>query len=243
MSKDDFIPGDLESSKFAALKDPYYKALETIKGLGYTTEDYIHNFPCFTGHLTLARYMALIETYQKTLGIAGHMAEIGMYKGAGSMLLTKLSQLYEPHALTQVHGFDWFQGERNVSEEDQAHLIEGAYAEPKSRVETLIKAQGLDNILKVHDMDMTSDAVELFFKEHAHLQFKLVIFDIGIYKVVRNSLPFFWERMTPGGIVIFDQYNLDIAPGETRAVREVLPHAVIRTFPNGWMPTAYVIKD
>jgi hypothetical protein len=58
-----------------------------------------------------------------------------------------------------------------------------------------------------------------------------------------NSLLHFWERMTPGGSVIFDQYNMDIAPGETRAVREVLPHAVMRTFPNGWMPTAYVIKD
>jgi hypothetical protein len=243
MSKGDFVPGDLESSKFAALKDPYYQALETIKGLGYTTEDYIHNFPCFTGHLTLARFMALIETYQKTLGIAGHMAEIGMYKGAGSMLLTKLSQLYEPHALTQVHGFDWFKGEGSVADEDKAHLIEGAYREPKSRVETLINAQGLGNILKVHDMDMTSDAVGRFFDAHPHLQFKLVVFDIGIYKVVRNSLPYFWEHMTPGGVVIFDQYNLDIAPGETRAVREVLPHAVIRTFPNGWMPTAYVIKD
>src|SRR5665647_2190166 len=234
MSKGDYIPGELESSKFSALKEPYYQAMETIKGLGYSTEDYIHNFPCFCGHLTLARYLSLIECYQKTLGIAGHMAEIGMYKGAGSMLLAKLSQLYEPNALTQVHGFDWFQGEQNLSKEDMNHLIEGSYFEPKSRVETLVKAQNLDHILKIHDMDMSSEAVGEFFQKNKHLQFKLVIFDIGIYDVVRNCLPYFWERLTPGGIIIFDQYNFDIAPGETRAVREFLPNVIIRTFPHGW---------
>lgn len=243
MLKSDYIPGELESSKFSAMKEPYYQALETIKGLGYTVEDYIHHFPCFTGHLTLARYLSLIECYQKTLGIAGHMAEIGVYKGAGSILLAKLTQLYEPNALTQVHGFDWFQGAGNLSAEDQKHLIEGSYFEPKSRVETLVKAQHIDHILKIHDMDMSSGAVDEFFQKSTHLQFKLVIFDIGVYGVVSKCLPHFWERLTPGGIMIFDQYNFDIGPGETRAVREFLPNVVIRTFPHGWMPTAYVIKE
>jgi hypothetical protein len=170
------------------------------------------------------------------------MAEIGMYKGAGSILLAKLSQLYEPNALTQVHGFDWFQGAANLTEEEQKHLIEGSYFEPKARVETLVKAQNLDHILKIQDMDMSSEAVGAFFQKNKHLQFKLVIFDIGIYGVVKNCLPYFWERLTPGGIIIFDQYNFDIAPGETQAVREFLPNIVIRTFPHGWMPTAYVQK-
>lgn len=59
MSKGDFVPGVLESSKFADRKEPYYRAVETIKGLGYSTEDFIHNFPCFIGHLTLAQTRAL----------------------------------------------------------------------------------------------------------------------------------------------------------------------------------------
>jgi hypothetical protein len=39
-----------------------------------------------------------------------------------------------------------------------------------------------------------------------------------------------------------DQFNFDIAPGETQAVKEFMPDAEIRTFPWGWMPTAYIVK-
>ncbi len=243
MSKSNYTPGGLETSKFAAAKEPYYQGLEAIKGLGYTTEDYIHNFPCFTGHLTLARYLSLFNCYQKTLGIAGHIAELGVYMGACSMLFAKLTQIYEPNAVTQVHGFDWFKGARNLSSEDRDNLTEGSYLEPKERVEALIRAQKLDHILKIHDLDMASEAVGEFFRKYRHMQFKLVFFDIGIYEVVSNCLPYFWERTTPGGIIIFDQYNIDIAPGETRAVRELLPNVVVRTFQHGWIPTAYIVKE
>jgi hypothetical protein len=243
LTSPDYIPGPFESSKFAFRKESYAESLAAIKSLGYTVEDYIHHFPCFTGALTLARYIAILECYQKTLGVAGNIAEVGMYKGAGSLFLAKLTQLYEPNALTQVHGFDWFQGAQNLSESDLKHLITGSYAESQERVQKLVEAQNLSNLIKIHSMDMASDQVKDFFTKFKHLQFKLVIFDIGIYEVVSNALPLFWERLTPGGIVIFDQYNFDIAPGETEAVREFLPNAKIRTFPNGWMPTAYVVKE
>ncbi|MFN7221850.1 MAG: class I SAM-dependent methyltransferase [Burkholderiales bacterium] len=243
MASPDYIPGPFESSKFAHRKLNYAESLERIKSLGYSVEDYIHHFPCFTGAMTLARYLSLYECYQKTLGVAGNIAEIGMYKGAGSLFLAKLTQLYEPLALTQVHGFDWFQGAQNLSESDQKHLITGSYAEPQERVNSLVESQDLSHLVKIHCLDMASTQIEDFFHTHRHLQFKLVIFDIGIYEVVSKSLPLFWNRLTPGGIMIFDQYNFDIAPGETEAVRELLPNAKIRTFPNGWMPTAYVVKE
>lgn len=119
MESMDYVPGSLESSKFEHLREPYYEGLEKIKKLGYSFEDLIHYFPSFCGHLTLARYLCLIECYQRTLGVAGHMAEIGVYKAAGSMLFAKLSQIYEPNSLVQVHGFDWFRGAANLSREDR----------------------------------------------------------------------------------------------------------------------------
>jgi hypothetical protein len=39
------------------------------------------------------------------------------------------------------------------------------------------------------------------------------------------------------------KFNHEVAPGETKALKELLPaDVVIRAFPHGWMPTAYVIK-
>lgn len=96
-NNDEYIPGDYETQKFAHLKRPYYEGLEIIKGLDYEVEDYIHHFPCFVGSMTLARFLTLYEVYKSTLGLAGHIADVGIYKGASMMFFAKLLQIHEPY--------------------------------------------------------------------------------------------------------------------------------------------------
>lgn len=237
--KQDYIEGRFETQKFAHLKADYYEGVEAIKGLNYTVEDYLHHFPCFTGHMTLARFLALYECYQKTLGLAGHIAEVGVFKGAGLLFFTKLVQIFESQSLTQVHGFDWFQG--NNPDENETQIVAGGEFESYERVMKLIEAQRLQNNVFVHQLDVVNE-LEGFFEQHPHFQFKLVFLDSGTYRVVKSALPIFWERLTPGGCLILDQYNFEVAPGETRAVKEFLPDQEIRTFSYAFMPTAYVIK-
>ncbi len=235
-----YVEGPLESSKHAVLRRDYYAGLETIKGLGYEVEDYIHHFPCFVGHLTLARFLSLYECYQRTLGVAGHVAEVGVYKGAVSLFLAKLLKIFEPQALTQVHGFDWFRG--NQPGPHDTDMPVGAYAEPYERVVRLVQAQGLSNILKIHQLDVANE-IGRFLEARPHLQFKLVFLDCGVHEVVRAAIRALWPRLTPGGMLVFDQYNFEAAPGETLAVRELLPEQRVRTFAYGWMPTAYIQKE
>jgi hypothetical protein len=238
--KKDYVDGDFETQKFAGLKEPYYKGLQAIKELNYETEDFIHYFPCFTGHLTLARYLTLYDVYQKTLGISGHIAEVGIYKGASLLFFTKLTQIFEPMSLTQVHGFDWFQG--NDPGANETKIVKNSDTESYERLTALIQAQGLEKNAFVHKMDVTKE-LKSFFEKYPHLQFKIVFLDAGMYNVVKACLPYFWERLTKGGILILDQYNHEVAPGETQAVKEYLPNVTVRTFPNCWMPTAYIIKE
>jgi predicted O-methyltransferase YrrM len=87
-------------------------------------------------------------------------------------------------------------------------------------------------------MDVTKE-LDAFFEAHPHLRFKIVFLDAGMYEVVKACLPHFWERLNKGGILILDQYNFEVAPGETQAVTEFLKDKEVRTFPYGWMPTAY----
>lgn len=237
--KKDYVSGTMETKKFEDRKEPYYKGLQTIKSLGYDTEDFIHYFPCFTGHMTLARYLSFYECYQKTLGLAGHIAEVGIYKGAALLFFTKLAQIFEPNALTQIHGFDWFQG--NKPSDAEVNIVEGSDVESYERVMSLIEAQNLQNQVLVHKMDVTKE-LDAFFEAHPHLRFKIVFLDAGMYEVVKACLPHFWNRLNKGGILILDQYNFEVAPGETQAVTEFLKDKEVRTFPYGWMPTAYIVK-
>ena len=238
-SAKDYIPGDLETQKHIDKKEPYYKGLQVIKSLNYEIEDFIHYFPCFTGSQTLSRYLSFYECYKQTLGLAGHIAEVGIYKGGSFLFFSKMVQIFEPNSFTQVHGFDWFKG--NVPSDAENKIIENSDAESFERLMSLIKAQNIGNIAKVHNLDVTKQLHE-FFDKYPHLQFKLVFLDAGMYEVVKACLPIFWERLCKGGYLILDQYNFEIAPGETQAVKEFLKDVEIRTFPWGWMPTAYIVK-
>jgi predicted O-methyltransferase YrrM len=235
----DFVPGQLESQKFAQRRESYYRGLEVIKSLGYSVEDLLHHFPAFVGHMTLGRFLCLYEAYKATLGLAGHIAEVGVFRGASTLFFAKLTELLEPGSLTQVHGFDWFRGNRPSASE--TGIVPGADSESLERITSLINAQGLGHCVRIHVLDVASE-IEAFFARFPHLQFKLVFLDAGMYDVVKSALPHFWERLNVGGYLVLDQFNFEIAPGETKAVRELLPDVQVRAFDFGWMPSAYIVK-
>jgi len=183
--------------------------------------------------------LALYESYKATLGLSGHIADVGIFKGGSSFLFAKLMKIFEPNSLSQVHGFDWFEGNQPDSWEDK--IIPGGGVESYSRIQELVAAQKLGNILKIHKLDLTKE-LDKFFKEYPHLQFKMIFMDAGMYSVVKEALPYFWDRLNVGGHLILDQYNFDIAPGETMALKEILPDRQVKTYPFTWMPTAYIIK-
>lgn len=231
--------GSLETVKFAKQKVNYYDNLTEIITLAEETTDYLHHFPVFAGNQTLNRNFTLYEHYKQVAGIAGHIAEIGVYKGSGSILFGKLVQLFEPNSLTMVHGFDNFQGTRAVSENPLQ--VQGGNLSNEQKLRKLIELQNLDSVIKIHNLDAETDFPK-FFEKNPHLRFKLVFLDSGTYEVTSAAIKAFWPRMNFGGIMIFDQYNNEVAPGETRAVTELLPDETVRNVINGWMPAAYIIK-
>lgn len=231
-----------EYMKYHADRPLYLEGIKKMKELNFSIEDYFNHFPAFIGHLTFARYLSLYESYKLTLNVAGHIAEIGMDKGTVSIMFAKLVRIFEPNSLTLVHGFDWFQGTMPTSEE--SFLEKGSYKTEKHIVSELIEANNLKNIVHIHNVDASKDFPQFFAKpENAHLQFKLVFLDCGIYSVVAESIKHFWDRITPGGILILDHYSFEQAPGEIRAIRELLPNVKFKQFSFGWMPAAYAVKE
>jgi len=129
-----------------------------------------------------------------------------------------------------------------TSDKDSALVPDGGYRTDYDKIVELVRQQGMDNILKIHKLDLRSE-LEAFWAQYPHLRFKLVMMDAGQYDVMKASIPAFYSRLVVGGIMIFDQYSHEFAPGETAAIGEVLPGVVIRTMPNSWMPNAYVVKE
>lgn len=232
------IDGEFETVKHAERRKKYYENLPKILDLA-EKEDLLHYFPAFAGTLTLNRYFTLYELYKRTLGLAGHIAEVGVYKGAGSLLFGKLIQMFEPDSLTMVHGFDHFKG--TDASTDAALQVQGGNLSSEETVREVVRLQGLESTVKIHNLDARFDFPS-FFDKNSHLDFKLVFLDSGTYDVTRASIKCFWPRMGPGSIMIFDQWNNEVAPGEGKAVTELLPNQKIETIPNSWMPSAFTVK-
>lgn len=241
MSDQNHIYGNLESNKFGEHRESYYHYLDKLKDMNYDFTDFIHHFPVFPGHLAISRFLGLYELYKLAGDSAGHIAEVGVFKGASAFWLAKLVRIFENESLTQVHGFDWFQG--NVpTEMEKGKIVEGGYAESYERISELVALQKLDSILKIHKLDVTKE-LDSFFEKYPHLRFKMVFLDAGLYDVVKACLKPFWDRLEVGGILVFDQYNHELSPGETLVVKEQLPHVKVRTLKNIWMPSGYIIKE
>ena len=235
-----YAEGEMESQKFAHRREPYWRGIQTILGMGIDPADLIHHAPAFAGHVSIARFLALYEAYKMALPYLGHIAEAGIWKGTCTLYFAKLTQLFEPESITQVHGFDWFRGAR-AEGKDAEIVFPGAYQSSLEWVRKLVEAQSLDNIVRLHDMDLSTE-LPAFFERYPHLQFKLVFLDCGYYDVMKECIREFWPRMTTGGVLVLDNQNHETAPGEPHALREMLPDRPIRTFGFAFQPTGYIVK-
>lgn len=230
----------MESQKFAHRREPYWSAIHHILNMGVEPTDLIHHAPAFAGHVNIGRFLALYEAYKLALPYVGHIAEAGIWKGTSTIFFAKLTQLFEPESMTLVHGFDWFQGARSDGREAEI-VFPGAYQASAEWVRELVAVQGLNSVVRIHDLDLSKD-LPTFFRAHPHMQFKLLFLDCGYYDVVRECIREFWPRMTPGGVLVLDNLNHETAAGETLAVREMLPDRPIRTFGFAFQPTGYIVK-
>lgn len=234
--------GKFESVKFEHRRANFKRYVEYLETNPPSCSDFLEHFPAWVGHMSLNRMITLYELYKKVLGLAGHIGEVGVYKGAGTILFAKLVHIFESESLTQVHGFDWFKGTGPLSEKDSPLVPKGGYQGNYDSLNDIIALQNLDHIVRIHNFDVTEKLNE-FLEQKQHLSFKLIFLDAGMYDVMKCCIPAFWNRLVPGGIMIFDQYSNELAPGETIAVREFLPNTQINTIQNSWMPNAYAVKE
>ncbi len=233
--------GFLEAVKFKNRRKSFYRYLKKLENSKIKKSEILENFPAFVGHMTLNRYLTLYEFYKMTKNIAGHIAEVGVYKGAGSIFFGKLIKIYQNETLTQVHGFDWFKGNK-LGRKDSSLLKNGDYKSDYLELVELINDQDLSNIVKIHNLDVKKELLN-FFETNNHLRFKMIFLDAGLYNVLKIAIPIFWDKLIKGGIIIFDQFSHELAPGETIAIDEYLPNQKILTLENAWMPNAYIKKE
>jgi hypothetical protein len=140
--------------------------------------------------------------------LPGDAAELGVYRGGASAIIAA--------ALPgkTVHLFDTFEGLPEDDEEGAGHR-KGDFACGVEEVRRFLAGY---NVL-FHPGRFPSTTGPLGEGN----RFCFVHLDADTFQSTADGIRYFWPRLTPGGILMFDDYGWPHCPGVKRAIDELLP--------------------
>ncbi len=161
------------------------------------------------------RFAALQRAVRETAHLPGAMAELGSYRGGSALGMC----LAAPGKL--LHLFDAL-GLPSDDIEGGAHG-KGNFAGTEADIRGLLVEQNVD--FNFGTFPGTTAGLE-------EKRYACVHIDADLYQSTVDALAYFWPRMLPGGIMVFDDVDWPHCPGVNRALAEAgLLDRVERTAP------------
>ncbi len=212
-------------------------------------QDNLNLYDDFLAHTGVDRLQKIISRYEllKLIKkIPGDIVECGVYKGSGIYTLAKLSKLVIPNSGRKIVGFDFFGSSRDITfskKEDQKVL--DMHDETLSDKEIILKnlaELGIDNVELVEgDVVRTT---KTYAEQNLGFRIAMLYLDVDNYEGTLAILRNFYPLVTPGGIVVFDEYGLR-GHGESDAVSEFFKdqNPKLKSVPGANTPTAYIVKE
>ena len=225
---------------------------------GITKLDAVKLFPVLARRQWLKRFLAHYHLFEMTLNVPGDIAEFGVFRGLGLMSWANFLEARCIGDRTKtVYGFDNWTGFTEITREDginydQTHKEVGGFSPAQyfEELKSAIEIFDRDRFVpwkpraKLVVGDIETKVVE-FLEEFPGIRFSLIHFDCDLYKPNKAALEAVWDRVSRGGILLFDEYAIRDWPGETQAVDEFLckhPGLQLKTLEWTNAPAAYLIK-
>ena len=165
-----------------------------------------------TGIVSMSTYEAinLYRLVERVSRLEGNIAELGSYQGgsAGIIALANKSK-------KKIRLFDTFSGITGITQ-GVDKVQEGDFATPGGveEVKTFLNHY-MDSIV-IHQGSIPKTLSQIPAEE----TFSLVNLDLDIYQPTLEGLRFFYDKMTPGGVIVVHDYHSKSCPGVKAAVDE-----------------------
>jgi hypothetical protein len=152
-------------------------------------------------------------------------------------------------------GFDTFSGFPRMAAEDaessssfasEGGLAADGYEDIRTAVKIFDMVRYYSHIPKIEVIrgDATETIPE-YLKTHPHTVVSLLYLDFDIYEPTKLALEFLLPRIPKGGVIGFDEVNLETWPGETRALMEAVgvQHLRLERFSQLGTSICYAVRD
>lgn len=214
--------------------------------------DSFNNFILSNDTKIFGKLLARTLLMNKIKDIPGDIVECGVFKGTGIFTFLKLKKYLLPNSGKKIIGFDFFDSEtllsslENQDKEAMSILFKDrSFKHEKSFYENLntnINLAGFEE----HEYDLikgdVSKTMPEYFKDRPGLRISMLYLDLDLeeptYEVLNNA----WDRISKGGIVVFDEYAYHTW-SESNGVDKFFKDKDIKIKSLNFIaPTAYVIK-
>ena len=177
----------------------------------------------------LAKSIGHYDLYKQILNLPGAVVECGVFKATSLVRWATFRELLESPFSRRILGFDIFGAfPRHDDETDNAfaarHDDVAGQGLSVEQVEAVLAHKGLRNVELISG-DVVA-TVPAYAAAHPELRIALLHIDVDVYLPSRIALEALYERVVPGGVLIFDDYGT--VAGETRAVDELVARHGLR---------------
>jgi O-methyltransferase len=153
---------------------------------------------------------------EQTAKRGGGILEVGVWRGGTGALMAKRARL--AGSLDPVYLCDTFEGVVKAGSHDTDYKG-GEHSDTSQRV--------VEDLLKSLDISNVRILKGIFPDETAHLiepgaQFRLCHIDVDVYQSAKDVMSWIWDRMVPGGIVVYDDFGFNGCEGIAKCVNEQL---------------------
>lgn len=182
------------------------------------TDSYVATPPAKTFHRPLASYF-LARYFLHSMGVPGARAECGVYSGTSALLLCCAAQTRDPlYTGAGLHLIDSFEGLAEPTDEDRYDapggrrkltMDKGGLAAPIERAKHAV--QGFPQVA------FHQGWIPAVFDTLPETPWSFVHLDVDHYEPTYHSLAYFYPRLSPGGVIVCDDYGAPLFPGAHRA--------------------------
>jgi hypothetical protein len=168
---------------------------------------YLRRFNELDG-LNSGRRWTLYQLTRLVADVRGDTGECGVFEGAGSFIICAASLT---HRVPRTHHvFDSFEGLSQPGAIDGRAWQRGNMA---SRIEI-----ARTHLRSFSNVRWYKGWIPERFRDVPDVSFAFVHIDVDLHQPTRDSIEFFYPRMTMGGVIVCDDYGFSTCPGATAAV-------------------------
>jgi len=160
------------------------------------------------------RCWELWQLVEQSAKLSGSFIEVGVWRGGTGALIASAAK---KHGITTpLYLCDTFRGVVKAGIHDSVYKG-GEHANTSiPMVEALMKSLGLTSYRIVEGI--FPDATSHLIPENE--RFRLCHIDVDVYDSARDIADWVWDRIVPGGLMVYDDYGFEVCPGITRLVNE-----------------------